>query len=349
MRYAGLLCEAQTWPRISTKTRTARSAARGVAVRGVVQGVGFRPFVYRLATEEGLAGFIGNDTGGVTIEIEGPADASKPFAAAFAPKRRPSRASILLLCARLPPKGEKDSASSPARSRGQVSTGIPADAATCADCLRELLDPARPPLPLSVSQLHQLRPALHHHAPHSLRPPADFDGALQNVPACQAEYDDPANRRFHAQPNACWVAARASGWSTPTAQRFRPTIRWLRTIDRLWPARSWPSKALADSISRVDATNEAAVMRLRERKHRYGKPLAVMVRDLEAARAVCVLTAEEESLLLTIARPIVLAAARQAAASRRPSRPEFHGSAFFFPTRRCSTCSLPIRAFAPWS
>ena len=86
------------------------------------------------------------------------------------------------------------------------------------------------------------------------------------------------------------------------------------------PARSWPSKASAASISRVDATNEAAVMRLRQRKHRYGKPLAVMVRDLEAARAICELTTEEEALLTTPARPIVLARSRRTQRHRRIRR-----------------------------
>jgi hydrogenase maturation protein HypF len=128
--------------------------------------------------------------------------------------------------------------------------------------------------------------------------------------ACQREYDDPANRRFHAQPNACWDCgpkvwlAQADGAVIPAEDAVAAAI------ERLLAGEVMAIKGIGGFHLSVDATNEAAVMRLRERKHRYGKPLAVMVRDLDAARVLCVLTAEEEALLQTPARPIVLARAR---------------------------------------
>ena len=150
-------------------------------VRGVVQGVGFRPYVYRLALEEGLAGFIGNDTGGVTIEIEGPAERVEVFRRRLEAEAPPLARIDSVVSRIIPPKREKEFSIIASDAAGQVSTGIPADAATCADCLRELLDPNDRRYPLSISKLHQLRPALHHHAPHSLRPPADLDGRLHHV------------------------------------------------------------------------------------------------------------------------------------------------------------------------
>jgi hydrogenase maturation protein HypF len=114
---------------------------------------------------------------------------------------------------------------------------------------------------------------------------------------CQAEYDDPLNRRFHAQPNACWdcgpqVSLVGSDGDALTADDPVATC-----VDRLAAGEIMAIKGIGGFHLSVDATNEAAVMRLRERKHRYGKPLAVMVKDLRAAREICALTAAEEALL----------------------------------------------------
>ena len=129
---------------------------------------------------------------------------------------------------------------------------------------------------------------------------------------CQREYDDPLNRRFHAQPNACWVCGpRVWLVQTDGPESVSGEEAVEQTLQLLLTGKIVAIKGIGGFHLSVDATNQAAVMRLRERKHRYGKPLAVMVRDLEAARQVCVLTAEEEALLLTPARPIVLARRRE--------------------------------------
>ncbi len=139
-----------------------------VVVRGVVQGVGFRPFVYRMAQEEGLAGSIGNDTDGVTIEVEGPADRLDAFLARLRVERPPLARIDSVTMRELEPTGEKGFRIVASEVLGRVSTGIPADAATCADCLRELLDPADRALPVSVSELHQLWAAVHDYAEDSV-------------------------------------------------------------------------------------------------------------------------------------------------------------------------------------
>ncbi len=291
--------------------RRREAVRRQVLVEGVVQGVGFRPFVYRLALEEGLAGLIGNDTDGVTIEIEGPAARVEGF--------------LLRLRAEPPPLARIDSVAVRAMELvgdagfrivasevlGRVATGIPADAATCADCLRELLDPAdrRYRYPFLNCTNCGPRFTITRRIPYD-RPQTSM-AKFPMCPACQREYDDPLNRRFHAQPNACrecgprvWmVEAGGAPWEGGDAVA--------ECIGRLAAGQVLAIKGIGGFHLSVDATNEAAVMRLRERKRRYGKPLAVMAADLEAAGRVCVLTAEEEALLSTPARPIVLARRRE--------------------------------------
>ncbi len=279
-------------------------------VRGVVQGVGFRPFVYRLANEEGLGGFIGNDTDGVTIEIEGLAERIDAFLARLRAEAPPLSRIDSMTARSIPRKQEKNFRIVASEVHGQVSTGIPADAATCADCLRELLDPAdrRYRYPFLNCTNCGPRFTITRRIPYD-RPQTSM-ARFKMCAACQAEYDDPTNRRFHAQPNACWKCgprvwlADAEGRETPSADPVTACI------DRLMAGEILAIKGVGGFHLSVDATNEAAVMRLRERKHRYGKPLAVMVRDLAAARELCDLASEEEKLLTTPARPIVLARGR---------------------------------------
>jgi len=292
-----------------------------LAVRGVVQGVGFRPFVFRLAVEEKLAGFIGNDTGGVTIEVEGPVERVEAFRRRLEAEAPPLARIDSVVSQIIPSKQENEFRIVASDAAGQVSTGIPADAATCADCLRELLDPAdrRYRYPFLNCTNCGPRYTITRSIPYD-RPQTSM-ARFKMCAACQAEYDDPTNRRFHAQPNACpvcgprvWMVSYAN---LPTRD-FRGAEANLpscydpiqQTIDLLLSGQIVAIKGIGGFHLAVDATNETAVMRLRERKHRYGKPLAVMVRDLDAAREVCELTGEEEALLQTNPRPIVLALRR---------------------------------------
>ena len=175
---------------------------RGVVVRGVVQGVGFRPFVYRLAQEEGLSGSIGNDTDGVTIEVEGPEERIEAFLKRLRDEMPPLARIDSIAVSELAAIGEIGFRIVQSEVRGQVSTGIPADAATCADCLRELLDPTdrRYMYPFLNCTNCGPRYTITRRIPYD-RPQTSM-ARFTMCAACQAEYDDPGNRRFHAQPNA---------------------------------------------------------------------------------------------------------------------------------------------------
>ena len=291
-----------------TQPNAARRAV--LQVRGVVQGVGFRPFVYRLAREEGLAGSIGNDTGGVTIEIEGPAERVEAFATRLRAEAPPLARIDSVAVRAADPTGETGFRIAASEVLGRVNTGIPADAATCPDCLRELFDPRdrRYRYPFLNCTNCGPRFTITRRIPYD-RPQTSM-AQFRMCAACQAEYDDPANRRFHAQPNACaecgprvWLTG-ADGVEIAADDPVRACI------DRLAAGEIVAIKGIGGFHLGVDAASEAAVMRLRERKRRYGKPLAIMVRDLAAVRAVCVLTDAEAELLTTPARPIVLAPRR---------------------------------------
>jgi hydrogenase maturation protein HypF len=283
---------------------------RGVVVRGVVQGVGFRPFVFRLAMEEGLAGFIGNDTDGVTIEVEGPANCVDAFVRRLSAEAPPLARIDDVVVRELPVAGKAGFHIVASEVLGRVSTGIPADAATCGDCLRELLDPAdrRWKYPFLNCTNCGPRFTITRRIPYD-RPQTSM-ARFRMCAACQREYDDPMNRRFHAQPNACWDCGPRVWLTDAAGEMIEADDPIGAAIEKLLAGEVMAIKGVGGFHLCVDATREAAVMRLRERKHRYGKPLAAMVRDVEAARALCELTNEEEALLQTAARPIVLARAR---------------------------------------
>jgi len=311
---------------------------RQVLVRGVVQGVGFRPFVYRLAVEEELSGSISNDTGGVTIEIEGRAEHVASFLSRLRSETPPLARIDSVEIRNLPLGGLKGFHISSSQVLGRVNTGIPADAATCPDCLRELLDPGDRRFHYPFLNCTNCGPrfTITRRIPYD-RPQTSM-ARFNMCPACRREYDDPSNRRFHAQPNACWecgpqlwlVDADGKRWTggdhhekpataqSPAAATLLASRRKVsqacveRVIELLLAGQVVAVKGIGGFHLVVNAASEAAVMRLRDRKHRYGKPLAVMVRDLDAARELCELTAAEEALLTTPARPIVLARKREA-------------------------------------
>ena len=279
---------------------------RGAAVRGVVQGVGFRPFVFRLAREEELAGFIGNDTDGVTIEVEGARARVEAFLIRLKADAPPLARIDSVRVAELEAKGDSGFRIVASEVRGQVHTGIPADAATCEDCRRELLDPQdrRYRYPFLNCTNCGPRYTITRRIPYD-RPQTSMS-RFAMCKACQAEYDDPANRRFHAQPNACWECGPWLWLSGPGGTEIAGDDAMESCVNRLAGGAILAIKGIGGFHLAVDATNDASVMRLRERKQRYGKPFAVMVKDLAAAREICELTAEEEALLMTSARPVVL-------------------------------------------
>jgi len=279
---------------------------RSVRVSGVVQGVGFRPYIYRLATEERVTGNISNDTAGVTIEIEGPAAHIDAFL-----RRLPLEAPRLAHIAHVevqdvPCEGDQHFNIRPSEVRGHVVTQIPADAATCDDCLRELLNvrDRRYRYPFINCTNCGPRFTITRRIPYD-RPQTSM-AKFPMCPACQAEYDDPLNRRFHAQPNACWDCGPQLWMVNAMGQRIETKDAIEETISRLAAGQIVAIKGIGGFHLAVDATNTAAVERLRQRKHRYGKPLAVMVPDIASVAKFCKYDSLQEQLLISVQRPIVL-------------------------------------------
>jgi len=287
---------------------------RRIRVSGVVQGVGFRPYIYRLAREQQLSGSIFNDTAGVTIEVEGPTDSVEAFLRRL-PNETPPLAHIAAASVEdLPCTGENSFRIVHSESRGHVVTQIPADAATCDDCLRELLDPGdrRYRYPFTNCTNCGPRYTITRSIPYD-RPQTSM-AKFPMCPQCQAEYDDPTNRRFHAQPNACWDCGPhlwlvdAEGEDLPAEDPIAETIR------RLLAGEVIAIKGIGGFHLAVDATSEAAVQDLRQRKHRYGKPLAVMFRNVTDAGTYCEIINDEKVSLTRVERPIVLVRRRQSTA-----------------------------------
>ncbi|MCX6550449.1 MAG: acylphosphatase, partial [Acidobacteria bacterium] len=176
---------------------------RHVEIRGIVQGVGFRPWVFRLATEHGLGGWVRNDAGGVTIEVFGPSPALDAFLAGLQAAPPPAAQIRHILTRRLPPRDVATFdivASAPSADRRM---SIPADLPTCEACLAEVLDPhdRRYRYPFTNCTNCGPRFTIARDVPYD-RPQTTM-ASFRMCPACQAEYDNPADRRFHAQPNAC--------------------------------------------------------------------------------------------------------------------------------------------------
>ncbi|MHB1296112.1 MAG: carbamoyltransferase HypF [Anaerolineae bacterium] len=290
-----------------------------ITVTGVVQGVGFRPFVYHLAGRLGLSGWVLNHSGGVEIEIEGPPEAVEAFARALR-EEAPPLARVESLAARaMPPLGEETFVIRPSRHEAGLHQLVSPDVATCPDCLRELLDPAdrRYRYPFTNCTNCGPRFTIIDSLPYDR--PGTSMRAFPMCPQCQAEYDDPANRRFHAQPNACPVCGPrltlAPGKASPARGPALPPEgegdALQRAAQMLRGGGILAIKGLGGFLLACDATDEQAVAALRARKRRPLKPFALMVATLGAARRICQVTPEEEALLATPWAPIVLLARRE--------------------------------------
>ncbi len=279
-------------------------------VQGVVQGVGFRPFVARLAGQLGLAGHVTNTTRGVEIEVQGGPGAVDAFARRLAADAPPVAAILSVDAAPLPPDpGAAGFRIRASRVDPAAAAIIPPDIATCPACLAELFDPAdrRHGYPFVNCTDCGPRYTIIRSVPYDRERTSMAGFTL--CPRCAAEYADPADRRFHAQPNAC-----------PTCG---PRLRLLGPDGAPVPGDPVAGAAAAiagGGIAAVlglggfhlacDAFQEDAVAALRRRKNRPAKPLAVMVPDLEAARRLAHLDPAGEALLAGARAPILLAPAR---------------------------------------
>jgi len=293
------------------------TVARALLAEGVVQGVGFRPFVWRLATELGLAGRVRNAAGRVEIEAAGPAAALDAFARRLRddapPRARVERVTVRPLDAGLAAGLPVPFAIDESVSAASSDRLFPPDIATCDDCLRELSDPADRRFRYPFTNCTNCGPRA------TIITELPYDRAQTTMrpfplcPACDAEYRDPANRRFHAEPVACPACGPRLSWRPTGAPA--PVALGEAALDAavraLVDGQVVAVKGLGGYHLACDATDDDAVRRLRDRKRRWAKPFAIMVRDIGAARALCRVGALERGLIEAPARPIVLLEARR--------------------------------------
>jgi hydrogenase maturation protein HypF len=280
-----------------------------VRVEGIVQGVGFRPFVHALAGRLGLAGLVGNDAGGVFVEVEGAAETVERFLQALAAEAPPLAVIERVTATRLAPTGAEGFAIAPSRAGGERQALVSPDTATCADCLAELADPAdrRYRYPFINCTNCGPRFTIVRDVPYDR--PATTMAGFAMCPDCAREYHDPADRRFHAQPVCC----PACGPSLALVDREgRPAGGGplAGAAARLRAGSVVAVKGLGGYHLAADAASEPAVAALRARKHREDKPFAVMVADLDGARALGEVGPVVAAMLASPRRPIVLLARR---------------------------------------
>ncbi|RLC09905.1 MAG: carbamoyltransferase HypF [Deltaproteobacteria bacterium] len=287
------------------KERSAKEARR-LSVRGIVQGVGFRPFVYQLATALNLKGQVANTSNGVTIFLEGPLDGIESFLQRLTTQSPPLAHITRVDAEPLAPTGYSDFSICQSREEPQRLTMISPDVSICNDCKNELFDPGdrRYGYPFINCTNCGPRYTIIDDIPYD-RPKTSMRH-FRMCPECQAEYDDPFNRRFHAQPNACPVCGPQVVLHDREKKRIETRNPIETTISLLKAGHVVAVKGLGGFHLVVDAENETAVETLRQRKHREEKPLAVMSGDIEIVRQFALLGQENEVLLQSRQRPIVL-------------------------------------------
>src|SRR5215207_4420944 len=288
--------------------KTPTRVRRGITVRGIVQGVGFRPFVYALARSHGLSGMVRNDAEGVSIEVEGAPEELEHFVRVLEEDPPPLAMVESVFWQPLATLGDVEFRIEESREGLRRQALVSPDVATCDVCLAELLDPTDRRYRYPFTNCTNCGPRF------TITRTVPYDRATTTMsgftmcPDCRREYEDPADRRFHAQPNACPVCGPQvrlldkfgnelyAGSDDPIARAAR-MLRG-RAIVAI--------KGLGGYHLACDPFDEKAVKTLRGRKVRQDKPFALMARDLNQARKLCRTTPEEELLLASPARPIVL-------------------------------------------
>jgi hydrogenase maturation protein HypF len=291
----------------SAITPAAEGARLKLAVRGAVQGVGFRPFVYRLAAELDLRGWVNNSPQGVFIEVEGERDRLEQFLRRLASEPPPRSFIQSLESSWLDAVGHEGFEIRESETGGDKTALVLPDSATCPDCRREIFDPANRRFRYPFTNCTHCGPRF------SIIEALPYDRANTTMksfamcPQCQAEYDDPRDRRFHAQPNACPLCGpRLEFWNGAGEAIFGGHEALLAAAHAIDRGQIVALKGIGGFHLLVDARNAAAVCRLRERKHREEKPLAVMFPSFESINTVCEVSPREERLLRSPEAPIVL-------------------------------------------
>lgn len=284
---------------------TARLVRRRIELRGVVQGVGFRPFVYRIAVECGIRGRVFNSSDGVVIEAEAGEESLARFSSLLKTDLPPLARIDELTVAAIDPQGDTEFTIDPSVSRSGRFSLAPPDVATCEECARDFTSAENRRYLYPFTNCTNCGPR------YTIIGDVPYDRArttMSEFPMCarcQAEYEDPLNRRFHAEPNAC--AECGPSLTLLGEERLTAAGEVLeRTRVLLRDGKVVAIKGLGGFHLACDATNESAVALLRERKRRSGKAFAIMVRSIGVAERVCVVSAADRALLTGARRPIVL-------------------------------------------
>ncbi|MGD1012141.1 MAG: carbamoyltransferase HypF [Acidimicrobiales bacterium] len=278
---------------------------------GTVQGVGFRPFVFREAVALGLTGFVRNDSSGVLIEVEGD-NASVGELCRLLSEAPPPLARVTSVDWDLiPMRGDDEFRIIESSAERVPNVAVSVDSATCDDCLAEIDDPdnRRYRYPFTNCTNCGPRYTIVLSVPYDR--PATTMAGFKMCDKCQAEYDDPTDRRFHAQPNACAVCGPRLSFCDPQGRLLAEADEALdATCEALCDGKILAIKGIGGFHLVADATNHDAVAELRRRKARDDKPFALMVGDLAMSKTLCEIDPEVEVALSSLARPIVLARRR---------------------------------------
>ncbi|MCP4746917.1 MAG: carbamoyltransferase HypF [Desulfobacteraceae bacterium] len=280
--------------------------ARKIDVNGIVQGVGFRPFIYQLARHHHLAGKVANTAEGVSIHLEGPDERIEAFLSDL-PKKKPPLAyidSVHLMQEAV--EGRRDFEITLSRSFGSRNTLISPDVSICEDCRREMFDfnDRRYGYPFINCTNCGPRYTIIEDIPYD-RPKTSMH-PFKMCARCLAEYNCPEDRRFHAQPNACQDCGPHVSLLDNKGRAVSADDPIAKTAQLIQQGKIVAIKGLGGFHLAVDALNDSAVQRLRQRKHREEKPLAVMSPDLDTIATYAHLAEAEKALLTSIQRPIVL-------------------------------------------
>lgn len=292
----------------SSKTDVASTAARvRVVIRGAVQGVGFRPFVFKVATELRLNGWVSNTTRGVCIEAEGEIGVLETFVTRLETEKPAIAVVQSFEHSFLDPTGMKEFRIVESDPAGSRTVLVMPDIATCPDCLSEILDPTnrryRYPFTncTNCGPRYSIIEALPYDRPNT---------SMKSFPMCEhcrSEYEDPGNRRFHAQPNACpECGPQIEFWDPKGATLDRGDGALSRAVAAIRAGKIVAVKGLGGFHLMVDAASDGAVNRLRSRKRREEKPLAVMFPGIDAVRKACRVSEPEQRVLCSTSAPIVL-------------------------------------------
>src|SRR5579863_3552518 len=284
---------------------------RQIDIRGMVQGVGFRPYIYRLASDRSLTGSVRNTSEGVTIQLEGVEAAIDEFLDRL-PREVPPLAHITALrIQEIPCNGDREFLILESDARQTARTLISPDVAVCKDCLRELFDPANRRYRYPFINCTNCGPrfTIIRQIPYDR--PCTSMSEFQMCAECAGEYAEPRDRRFHAQPNACWKCGPQLESLDSEGKAIAANDPIAEAIAQLRIGKIVAIKGLGGFHLAADAMNSDAVQRLRARKHRFEKPLAVMVADADAARKLCEVDAASLATLESAARPIVLMPRRE--------------------------------------